>query len=46
MERQAVAGVETIFSMILTAVALVAGLLIAAVVAPELRVSRTPARQA
>ena len=39
MERQAVAGIETIFSMILTAVALVAGLLVAAVVAPERRVS-------
>lgn len=37
MEREAVTGIETIFSMILTAVALVAGLLIAAVVAPELR---------
>jgi uncharacterized membrane protein YjjB (DUF3815 family) len=35
MERQAVAGVETIFSMILAAVALVAGLLIAGVIAPE-----------
>jgi uncharacterized membrane protein YjjP (DUF1212 family) len=39
LERQAVAGIETIFSMILTAVALVAGLLVAAVVAPERRVS-------
>ena len=43
MERQAVAGIETIFSMILTAVALVAGLLIAAVVAPEPRLSQSPA---
>jgi uncharacterized membrane protein YjjP (DUF1212 family) len=43
IERQAVAGIETIFSMILTAVALVAGLLVAAVVAPERRVS-PPAR--
>ena len=42
MERQAVAGVETIFSMILTAVALVAGLLVAAVVAPEPRISTAP----
>lgn len=40
MERQAVAGIETIFSMVLTAVALVAGLLVAAVVAPEPRLSR------
>jgi len=37
MERHAVAGVETAFSMILTAIALVAGLLIAEVVAPERR---------
>jgi len=44
MERQAVAGIETIFSMILTAVALVAGLLVAAVVAPEPRLSRRPVR--
>jgi uncharacterized membrane protein YjjP (DUF1212 family) len=35
LERQAVAGIETIFSMILTAVALVAGLLVAGVIAPE-----------
>jgi uncharacterized membrane protein YjjP (DUF1212 family) len=41
LERQAVAGIETIFSMILTAVALVAGLLVAAVVAPERRVSQS-----
>jgi uncharacterized membrane protein YjjB (DUF3815 family) len=34
MERQAVAGIETAFSMILTAVALVAGLLVAGVIAP------------
>jgi uncharacterized membrane protein YjjB (DUF3815 family) len=38
-ERQALVGIETIFSMVLTAVALVAGLLIAAAVAPEPRVS-------
>jgi len=38
MERQAVAGIETAFSMILTAMALVAGLLIAGVIAPEQRV--------
>jgi uncharacterized membrane protein YjjB (DUF3815 family) len=35
MERKAVAGIETAFSMILTAVALVSGLLIAGVIAPE-----------
>jgi uncharacterized membrane protein YjjP (DUF1212 family) len=39
MARQAVVGIETIFSMILTAVALVAGLLVAGVIAPEPRVS-------
>lgn len=37
MERQALAGIETAFSMMLTAVALVAGLLIAGVLAPEPR---------
>jgi uncharacterized membrane protein YjjP (DUF1212 family) len=37
MERQALAGIETAFSMMLTAVALVAGLLIAGVIAPEPR---------
>jgi uncharacterized membrane protein YjjB (DUF3815 family) len=41
MERQAVTGIETIFSMILTAMALVAGLLIAAVIAPEKRMPPT-----
>ena len=41
MERQAVTGIETIFSMILTAVALVAGLLVAAAVAPEPQMSST-----
>jgi uncharacterized membrane protein YjjP (DUF1212 family) len=35
LERQAIVGIETIFSMILTAIALVAGLLVAAVIAPE-----------
>ena len=39
MERQAVVGIETIFSMILTAVALVAGLLVAGVIAPEPRLT-------
>ena len=38
MERDTVAGIERAFSMILTAVALVAGLLIAGVLAPEPRV--------
>jgi uncharacterized membrane protein YjjB (DUF3815 family) len=37
MERQVVAGVETAFTMVITAMALVAGLLIANVVAPERR---------
>jgi len=41
MERKAVAGIETAFSMILTAVALVAGLLIAGVIAPEPRMRDT-----
>lgn len=37
MERQAIAGIETAFSTALTAIALVAGLLVAGVVAPEPR---------
>ena len=37
LERQAVTGIETAFSMILTAMALVAGLLMAGVIAPETR---------
>jgi uncharacterized membrane protein YjjB (DUF3815 family) len=37
MDRRAVAGLETAFSMVLTAVALVAGLLIANAIAPEPR---------
>ena len=44
MERRAVAGIETAFSMILTAVALVAGLLIAGVIAPEPRMRETSRR--
>jgi uncharacterized membrane protein YjjP (DUF1212 family) len=44
MERQALAGIETAFSMMLTAVALVAGLLIAGVIAPEPRL-RTAERR-
>jgi hypothetical protein len=35
LERRTLAGIETAFSMILTAVALAAGLLIAGVIAPE-----------
>ena len=37
MERNTIAGIDTAFTMILTAVSLVAGLLIAGVVAPEPR---------
>jgi hypothetical protein len=37
MEQKAVAGIETAFSMFLTAMALVAGLLVAGVIAPEPR---------
>ncbi|MBW3571779.1 MAG: threonine/serine exporter family protein [Gemmatimonadetes bacterium] len=44
MERQALAGIQTAFSMMLTAVALVAGLLIAGVIAPEPRMRAAPAR--
>jgi len=44
MERQAVAGIDTAFSMILTAMALVAGLLLAGVIAPERRIGEEPAR--
>ncbi|WP_420128661.1 threonine/serine ThrE exporter family protein [Longimicrobium sp.] len=44
MERQALAGIETAFSMMLTAVALVAGLLIAGVIAPEPRLRASPPR--
>jgi uncharacterized membrane protein YjjB (DUF3815 family) len=40
MDRKAVAGIETAFSMVMTAVALAAGLLVAAVVAPARRVTR------
>lgn len=41
MERQALAGIETAFSMFLTAAALVAGLLVAGVIAPERSVRAT-----
>ena len=45
MERQALAGVETAFSAMLTAVALVAGLLTAGVLAPKPRVHEPRERQ-
>jgi uncharacterized membrane protein YjjP (DUF1212 family) len=41
MERNTVAGIDTAFTMILTAMSLVAGLLIAGVIAPEPRRSGT-----
>lgn len=37
MERQSLAGIETAFSAVITAMALVAGILVAGVVAPEAR---------
>jgi len=42
MERDTLAGVDTAFTMVLTAVSLVAGLLIAGVLAPEPKRSPTP----
>jgi uncharacterized membrane protein YjjP (DUF1212 family) len=42
MERDTVAGIATAFTMVLTAVSLVAGLLIASVLAPEPKLSTTP----
>ncbi len=42
LEREAVAGIETAFSMLLTAMALVAGLLVAGVIAPEPRMRDSP----
>ncbi|MDB4884286.1 MAG: hypothetical protein JWL95_3052 [Gemmatimonadetes bacterium] len=42
MERDTLAGIDTAFTMILTAVSLVAGLLIAGVVAPEPRRATPP----
>jgi uncharacterized membrane protein YjjB (DUF3815 family) len=42
MERNTVAGIDTAFTMVLTAVSLVAGLLIASIVAPAPRLSTTP----
>ncbi|MBV9879793.1 MAG: threonine/serine exporter family protein [Gemmatirosa sp.] len=40
MDREPVVGLQTAFSMIMTAIALVAGLLMASVVVPEVRVRR------
>jgi uncharacterized membrane protein YjjB (DUF3815 family) len=42
MQRNTIAGVDTAFTMILTAMSLVAGLLIAGVLAPEPTRSTTP----
>jgi uncharacterized membrane protein YjjP (DUF1212 family) len=42
MERNTVAGIDTAFTMVLTAVSLVAGLLIASILAPEPKLSTTP----
>ena len=42
MERNTVAGIDTAFTMVLTAVSLVAGLLIASIVAPAPKLSTTP----
>ena len=44
MEQKAVAGIETAFSMFLTAMALVAGLLVAGVLAPEPRMRHSGAQ--
>jgi uncharacterized membrane protein YjjB (DUF3815 family) len=38
IEREALTGIETAFSMILTAIALVAGMLVAGVNVPERRI--------
>ncbi|HKP14649.1 MAG TPA: threonine/serine exporter family protein [Gemmatimonadaceae bacterium] len=42
MERDTVAGIATAFTMVLTAVSLVAGLLIASILAPAPKLSTTP----
>ena len=42
MQRNTVAGIDTAFSMVLTAVSLVAGLLIAGILVPEPRRAATP----
>jgi uncharacterized membrane protein YjjP (DUF1212 family) len=42
MERNTVAGIDTAFTTVLTAVSLVAGLLIASIVAPAPKLSTTP----
>ncbi|HEX2077724.1 MAG TPA: threonine/serine exporter family protein [Longimicrobium sp.] len=44
MERQALAGIETAFSTVLTAIALVSGLLMAGVIVPEPRLHADPER--
>ncbi|MEO8562291.1 MAG: threonine/serine exporter family protein [bacterium] len=44
MQRDTLAGIDTAFRMILTAVSLVAGLLIAGIVAPEPRLTTGPAK--
>jgi hypothetical protein len=41
MERNTIAGIDTAFTMVLTAVSLVAGLLIAGIVAPAPQISAT-----
>ena len=43
MERDTVSGIDTAFTMVLTAVSLVAGLLIAGVLVPEPTPTSTPA---
>ena len=45
MERQAITGIETAFSTALTAIALVAGLLVAGVVAPQPRLNAVLTRR-
>ena len=42
MQRNTVAGIDTAFTMVLTAVSLVAGLLIASILAPEPKRAATP----
>ena len=42
MQRNTVAGIDTAFTMVLTAVSLVAGLLIAGILAPEPKRAATP----
>jgi uncharacterized membrane protein YjjB (DUF3815 family) len=42
MQRNTVAGIDTAFTMVISAVSLVAGLLIASILAPEPRRATTP----